>query len=574
MIFQPLLFLAAIDLFVAAVFAANQTCKTTPSDPTWPSHQEWSSLNASIGGALIKTVPVASSCYSNNPFNSTAACDEVQAGWSTPTFHAALPESIDYSLYANNSCLPPGTSGYTEQKGCSAGALSMYIVNATAAEQIATAMSWASSRNIRIVVKGTGHDMNGRSSGAFSMSIWTRHLRNIQFHPKWPSPGSTTDETADIVIAGSGNDWGTMNPTEEAVGKVMVGGEAASVGLGGFTQGGGHGPMSSHYGLAADQILQATIAVRGGGAGQYGVVTEYVMMVYPAPTSVVVGTLSMSVVGSDNVSIAAAWDAFAVNVQSIPDMMDAGLSGHQTSISHNIYGFNMTAASFSSLLSPVVEKMKAQGGNGTLSVSLSEPQVFDSYNSFFQTFLNDPSVTAVAGGGSMMSSRLLGRDQLTSNVTRSQMVSYLQRVLQSQFPTAGATMAIGMQGGKGTANVPESMRGALHLSWRTAYIHMIVLGSSIDPTADPKTTLESAARWINEVPEAIWEEWAPEMGSYMNEANPYNVNFKKAYYGESYDRLLEIKKKYDPTYSLFVLTGVGSDAWDYKLNTGRLCQVA
>jgi len=449
-------------------------------------------------------------------------------------------------------------------------------------------------------------DIRNRSSGAFSMSIWTRHLRSIKFDPEWPLPGSTTIETADVVIAGSGNDWGSMNPAAEAVGKVMVGGEASSVGLGGFTQGGGHGPMSSHYGLAADQILQATIvttegqiltanaqqnqdllwAVRGGGAGQYGVVTEYVMKVHPAPTSVVVGTLSMSIIGSSNESIAAGWNAFAANVQSIPDMMDAGLAGHQTSfayyvdgkavpsISHNIYGYNMTAADFTSLLSAVLEKMRAQGANETLAVSLSEPQVFDSYNSFFQTFLNDPSVTAVAGGGSMMSSRLLGRDQLTGNVTQSQMVSYLQRILQSQDPTAGATMVIGMQGGNGTANVPESMRGALHSSWRTAYVHMIVLGSSIDPTADPKTTLKSAAKWMNEVPEEIWEEWAPEMGSYMNEANPYNANFKEAYYGDSYDRLMEIKKKYDPTSSLFVLTGVGSDAWDYNLNTGKLCQVA
>ncbi|KAH7408846.1 hypothetical protein BKA64DRAFT_570586, partial [Cadophora sp. MPI-SDFR-AT-0126] len=160
------------------------------------------------------------------------------------------------------------------------------------------------------------------------------------------------------------------------------------------------------------------------------------------------------------------------------------------------------------------------------------------------------------------SSRLLGRDQLTNNVTQSQIVSYLQRILQCQDPTAGATIVIGMQSGKGTANVLVSMRGALLSSWRTAYIHMIVLGSSINPAVDPKTTLDSS------------EEWAPEMGSYMNKGNPYNVNFKKAYYDDSCNRLFEIKKKYDPTNSLFVLTGVGSNAWDYNLNTGKLCQMA
>jgi hypothetical protein len=119
-------------------------------------------LNGSIGGTLLKTSPVASSCYSGNPFNSTTECSEVEDDWTLSTFHAAHPESIDYPIYANNSCLPPGATGYTEQKGCEVGALPQYIVNATTAEQIAIAMAWASTRNIRIVVKGTGHDMNGR----------------------------------------------------------------------------------------------------------------------------------------------------------------------------------------------------------------------------------------------------------------------------------------------------------------------------------------------------------------------------------------------------------------------------
>jgi FAD/FMN-containing dehydrogenase len=40
--------------------------------------------------------------------------------------------------------------------------LPRYIVNATRLEHISEAMKWASQRNIRIVVKGTGHDLNGR----------------------------------------------------------------------------------------------------------------------------------------------------------------------------------------------------------------------------------------------------------------------------------------------------------------------------------------------------------------------------------------------------------------------------
>lgn len=145
----------------------SQTCKTTPFDAEWPSIEEWSALNTSISGALLKTSPVASSCYNGNPFNSTTPCEDVEENWVQAPFHAELPESIDNPLYANNSCLPPGATGYTEQKGCDVGALPQYIVNATSEAQVAAAMVWAAERNIRIVVKGTGHDMNGRQATKF-----------------------------------------------------------------------------------------------------------------------------------------------------------------------------------------------------------------------------------------------------------------------------------------------------------------------------------------------------------------------------------------------------------------------
>lgn len=77
-------------------------------------------------------------------------------------YHAQWPESVDYSIWTNNSCVPLGQDGYTKDKGCSAGGMPQYIVNATSEAQIATAMKWATQKNIRIVVKSTGHDLSGR----------------------------------------------------------------------------------------------------------------------------------------------------------------------------------------------------------------------------------------------------------------------------------------------------------------------------------------------------------------------------------------------------------------------------
>lgn len=151
----------------SSVLAAN--CKTSPFDISWPSVNEWVALNKSIDGSLIRSAPAASSCYSGNPFGSFYDCTAVTSHWSYAANHSAWPESIDYSIWNNNSCVPPGVSGYTKGKGCNIGGMPQYIVNATSEDQISRAMIWASDRDIRIVIKSTGHDLSGRY-GYFSQT--------------------------------------------------------------------------------------------------------------------------------------------------------------------------------------------------------------------------------------------------------------------------------------------------------------------------------------------------------------------------------------------------------------------
>jgi len=52
--------------------------------------------------------------------------------------------------------------------------LPQYIVNATEEVDVAAAMKWAVERNVRIVVKGTGHDLNGRYVFSVSDVLRTR----------------------------------------------------------------------------------------------------------------------------------------------------------------------------------------------------------------------------------------------------------------------------------------------------------------------------------------------------------------------------------------------------------------
>lgn len=149
----------------ASVFSSAlgaSICKNHPLDLDWPNADDWSSLNQSTNGALIRSSPAASSCYGDNPFGSKIACNVVQERWFSSAFHATQPETILYNYWANNSCVPPNDDGFEEGQQCNLGGMPEYVLNATNPEQIATAARWASSRNIRVIVKGTGHDLVGR----------------------------------------------------------------------------------------------------------------------------------------------------------------------------------------------------------------------------------------------------------------------------------------------------------------------------------------------------------------------------------------------------------------------------
>ncbi|EMR89580.1 putative isoamyl alcohol protein [Botrytis cinerea BcDW1] len=597
----------SLPTLILATCNSTQTCKITPADASWPSSADWTAFNTSISGTLIKTLPPASSCYTGNPFNSTQNCSSVQTNWNLATWQAETPEGIDYPIYANNSCLPTDATGYQDGKGCDIGGSPIYVVNATTEDHVSTAMKWATERNIRVVIKGTGHDLNGRSSGAYSLSIWTHNFLKREFNPSWPIPGSNS--TADVLIAGSGNNLKLVYTAADEAGKTIVGGDAKTVGLGGYLQGGGHGPLSSQYGLGADQIYQATViipsgeiltvnaeqnpdllwAIRGGGPGTYGVVTEYVLQAHPAVSFVSVVKLEVTPLGSENdtTTASAAWNALAILFQNFPDLMDNGLAGQLTAatgylaqafsgsestppgvyFSQVFYGYNTSTSEMATLISPLIEKM-GDISNGSLSINYTVTAVYDSYLDFF--YGNNPGEEA-AGQVSFLSTHLLGRAQL-SDLPMETLSGYLQRALATESG-GGTEMIVGLQGGPGPARVPENMRGSLNPVWRETYLHVITLGATVDTTLTAKKSLAQAAEWMQQNKEELWREWAPDMGAYINEGNPYNTEWKHDFFGISYDRLAEIKKKYDPTGSLYILAGVGSDEWDYDLDTGKLCRI-
>jgi FAD/FMN-containing dehydrogenase len=389
------------------------------------------------------------------------------------------------------------------------------------------------------------------------------------------------------------------------MGKVVCTGQDGSVGLGGWTQGGGHGPLSGVHGLGSHQVVQLTVvtvrgeilvanaqqntdiywALRGGGGGQYGVVTEYIVRTYQTPKEVTSGTLSIAPQNTSGAA-EASWEAAALLLSELPDAMDGGLAGSATmatgttikkfnpgfngpingvAVTQVLYAYgNGSNATFHNLVSPLLNRLNTRF-NGSVDLKLTASTT-PGYEEFYKSI----SGSNAAGGSSLMSSRLLGRTELV-DTPQNEIVSHIKTALTPQNASAGLYVTIGLQGGPIMANMSEERFAATNPAWRSAYLHFMAGGADFSPDLAPQQQLQRAGDWTEATKEAMWRRWAPESGAYMNEANPLNSNFQHDYYGSNYPRLSQIKEKYDPNMTLYVLSGVGTEGWTYDLNSGELC---
>lgn len=145
------LYLAAFSWLWAATSA--QTCKPIPGDSNWPSVAQWTALNATVNGRLIRPTPPGLVCQSELPSYNAAACAQIFQSFGSSDLHANNPVSSDYN---DDTCLP------SDAAPCSAQGYPAYVVDATTASHVQAGIQFAKTTGVRLIVKGTGHDFPGR----------------------------------------------------------------------------------------------------------------------------------------------------------------------------------------------------------------------------------------------------------------------------------------------------------------------------------------------------------------------------------------------------------------------------
>lgn len=64
------------------VSGTSLNCRVFPGDDQWPTTKDWNTLNKTVSGRLVATVPIAAQCH--YPNYNQEACKYVQDNWHKP----------------------------------------------------------------------------------------------------------------------------------------------------------------------------------------------------------------------------------------------------------------------------------------------------------------------------------------------------------------------------------------------------------------------------------------------------------------------------------------------------------
>ena len=167
------------------------------------------------------------------------------------------------------------------------------------AGDVQTTLNFARENNLKFSVKSGGHDYSGNSVLNGGLVIDLSHMNSVSINPD--------KKTA---IAGPGVRWGEFDEAAQNHGLATTGATVSTVGIAGYTLGGGTGYLARKHGLALDNLISAEVvtargelvqasknknpdlfwAIRGGG-GNFGIVTSFEFQLHKTGPQIMAGQI-------------------------------------------------------------------------------------------------------------------------------------------------------------------------------------------------------------------------------------------------------------------------------------------
>ncbi|KAI0386910.1 FAD binding domain-containing protein [Hypomontagnella monticulosa] len=566
----------AVLLILVITLVTCQDCRCIPGDSCWPSSSDWALLNQTVQGRLIATVPLASPCH--EPFYGEAECAVLKQDWPYAQAHIPSSSSVLAPLAQNQSCDP-----FTPPESpCRLGNYPAYAVNASDANDVAATLRFARERNIRLIIKSTGHDLLGKSSGAGSLSIWMHSFQNITFVESYQGNNTYNEYHGPAARIEPGVLTYQAIEAAQEVGLRVVSGTCTTVALGGgYIQGGGHSILSSEYGLAADNVLEWDIvtaegqrltatpfqndeiywALSGGGPGVFAVVLSVTVKAFSDGVLVGAGL-------TFNMTSAPSEDAFWSAIEAFHTSMPTWLQQNAT-VGYVLAGGILTVQPVtlpsesvdvaSNLIAPLLSTLTALEIPYTYNIT-AFPTFLDLYSTYYGPLPYGPY-----GASEIQVSRLLPYSTIMDKGETNALMEVYRNItaLDSSLWIVGTALSLPRTPSAAPSN-------AVLPAWRDAAIHQMIV-AIWDWEIEWQANLKKQDILINKALPML-QQLSPGSGTYMNEGNSDQADWKDAFYGDNYERLKKIKEKWDPSSVFYTHTGVGSEDWGLDVE-GRLCKI-
>jgi FAD/FMN-containing dehydrogenase len=163
------------------------------------------------------------------------------------------------------------------------------IVRCRRTSDVVAALALARGAGLEVSIRGGGHNVAGRAVTDGGVMIDLAEMKGVAVDP----------DQATAKVEG-GVSWGELNDAAHEHGLAVTGGAISTTGIAGYTLGGGLGWLMAKHGLAADNLLGVELvtadgevlqvddashpdlfwALRGGG-GNFGVATTFTYRLHP-----------------------------------------------------------------------------------------------------------------------------------------------------------------------------------------------------------------------------------------------------------------------------------------------------
>jgi len=422
--------------------------------------------------------------------------------------------------------ISPGEDGYDNARRVWNGMIDRHpalIVQCAGVADVMAAVRFAADHELPIAVRGGGHNVAGTAVADGALVVDLSRMKGVRIDPvsrtAWVEGGVT---------------WAELDHETQAFGLATTGGTVSMTGVGGLTLGGGIGWLMRAHGLACDNLLAADVVtvdgqlrtasatehadlfwgLRGGG-GNFGVVTAFTFRLHPVPSTIMAGPIFYP--------LAAGRDVLRMYRDVAPTLPDEAICHFGMLTSPE--GVQMVALlpAYIGSLEDGAEALKPLRGFGSPAADLLGPMPYQAVQQMFDA-------------GFPSGVRNYWKAGLLQSLDDEAIDGLIERFAGTPSPR---NLVLIEQLG---AAVGRQAAGDTAFAHRSAPYNAIIAAAWDDPGDDGANIAWARSLWAGLEPSSPGGVYV----NYLGTADLEGSNRIRAAYGPNYERLVELKRAYDP----------------------------